>query len=168
METLEELESKNARRAGFIFKALTQSSDPACDFVAHKVVEPILDELEKEKLFTRKKALIEILVLIIQGSNILYTTRQPLSVSSKLIATKKEELLSPLFNQKDRLFECFISAIHSSNEYSLLRVAAVRGLEQLCMSSDLLSEIEVSSILFFLVEFFIVRIRFRFRFLKAS
>jgi DNA repair/transcription protein MET18/MMS19 len=54
------------------------------------------------------------------------------------------DFVTPLLTFKDRFFELFTNAIMSSNEYSALRLAGVKGLQGMILLRGFLSESEIS------------------------
>ncbi|KAG0328198.1 hypothetical protein BGZ99_005864 [Dissophora globulifera] len=137
MAQLEQPELKLAKPSGKILKAGAMASDPACTFITLTTVPTLLSKYNSSDQSTRKKALLDVLLDFFEASRVLYgAAGQPTEHDT--------DFITPLLTFKDRFFEIFTNAIMSSNEYSALRLAGVKGLHGMILLREFLSQTEIS------------------------
>ncbi|KAG0242236.1 RNAPII transcription regulator C-terminal-domain-containing protein [Mortierella sp. GBAus27b] len=137
MAQLQKPELKLAKPSGKILKACAMASDPACTSITLAAVPTLLSQYTTSEQSTRKKALLDVLLDFLDASRALYG-------SVETPAEHDTDFVTPLLTFKDRFFELFTNAIMSSNEYSALRLAGVKGLHGMILLRGFLSETEVS------------------------
>ncbi|KAF8933133.1 Dos2-interacting transcription regulator of RNA-Pol-II-domain-containing protein [Dissophora ornata] len=137
MTQLQKPELKLAKPSGKILKACAMASDPACTSITLSTVPTLLSQYNSSEQSTRKKALLDVLLDFLDASKVLYGS---VGQSSEY----DTDFVTPLLAFKDRFFQLFTNAIMSSNEYSALRLAGVKGLHGMILLREFLSETEIS------------------------
>ncbi|KAI9256906.1 Dos2-interacting transcription regulator of RNA-Pol-II-domain-containing protein [Sporodiniella umbellata] len=125
---LKDPDMKEAKQTGRILQAMVSASDPACQQVVHAIVPLILKHLRETPTATLRKANLDILVALLEGSKHLYGSDEA----------------SPLIQHKERFFGLFESSLMASNEYNLLRLSGLTGMKQMVLSSGFLEPNEVA------------------------
>ncbi|KAF9435406.1 hypothetical protein BGZ76_006356, partial [Entomortierella beljakovae] len=137
MTQLQQPELKLAKPSGKILKACAMASDPACTSITLATIPTLLSQYTSSDQSTRKKALLDVLIDFLDASKVLYgSVGEP--------SEHDTDFVTPLLTFKDRFFELFTNAIMSSNEYSALRLAGVKGLHEMILLREFLSETEIS------------------------
>ncbi|KAF9362709.1 hypothetical protein BGX34_005646 [Mortierella sp. NVP85] len=137
MTQLQKPELKLAKPSGKILKACAMASDPACTSITLATIPSLLSQYTSSEQSTRKKALLDVLLDFLDASRVLYgSVDKPTEHDT--------DFVTPLLTFKDRFFELFTNAIMSSNEYSALRLAGVKGLQGMILLRGFLSESEIS------------------------
>ncbi|KAI8089742.1 Dos2-interacting transcription regulator of RNA-Pol-II-domain-containing protein [Halteromyces radiatus] len=138
VENLKQPELKNARSASLILRSAASASDPACTLVVNAVLPLLYHEHKVTDMVSRQKAILGILIDILEASNSLYG-----SINS---TTQDRDLQTPLTLYKQQLLQIFVTSLINERHYSFdhqLRYQSLLGIRLMVIMKRFLSMEEV-------------------------
>ncbi|CAO3587234.1 unnamed protein product [Absidia cylindrospora] len=137
VENLKEPELKNAKSASSILRAAASASDPACTLVVNAVIPLLYQEYKVTDPVSRQKAVLGILIDILEASNTLYG-----SIDS---TGKDRDLQTPLTIYKQQLLQIFVASLVNENQPfdSQLRYQSLLGIRLMVIMKRFLSAQEI-------------------------
>ena len=140
---LQEPQHKQAKPAGQILSSLARASPMVTDMVVKAVMPPLLTLYEASESVANRRALLEVLVQLLDSVIAIY--------GYDSISSASTEISNPLKLFKDQIFELGIQALLSiSPEETSFRVLVVRNLQRLCLLRNYLQENEIGLIVQYL------------------
>ncbi|CAG8542540.1 9825_t:CDS:10, partial [Acaulospora colombiana] len=133
MENLKTPELKLSKPSGKILKYCAMASDPSFNLIVLTTMHGLLDQYRNCDLTTRKKGILEVLMEYIDAARHLYGS----------IEDPQDDQVP----YKDDLLGIFGPALLEVNEYSELRLCGLRGLYDMILLNDFLSDNEIGIIL---------------------
>ncbi|CAG8773114.1 19273_t:CDS:10, partial [Racocetra persica] len=141
LENLKNSELKLAKPCGKILKYCAMTSDPACNIIISATLKNFIIQYRTSDLATRKKGILEILVEFIAAVRYLYGSIE------NAPNIKDQNFVMPLAPYKDDMLDVFSSALLGINEYNELRLCGLRGLHDMILLNNFLSDNEIGLIL---------------------
>ncbi|KAI8092187.1 Dos2-interacting transcription regulator of RNA-Pol-II-domain-containing protein [Gilbertella persicaria] len=126
---LKDPDMKDSKQTGRILKAAASASPPACHYVVDHTAPLVLKQYRETSVATLKKANVDIMIDLLEAC--------------KFLTSNIKDYESPLLEYKDRFFGIFESCLIASNEYNLLRLSGLRGLQLMILSEGYLEVNEV-------------------------
>ncbi|CAO3631265.1 unnamed protein product [Cunninghamella blakesleeana] len=136
VENLKQPELKHAKSASMILRAAASASDPACTLVVNAVIPLIYQEYNINDSISRQKAILGILIDILEASNLLYG-----SINS---TGRDRDLQTPLTIYKQQILQIFVkSLIHETPFDKQLRFQSLLGIRLMVIMKRFLSIEEI-------------------------